>query len=130
MEAKNHEANLAHFTGTDGYHRIQPLARGVIGTDGVNYVAEEMGAHWLISDIMIVVSMKFKHLPFQVWTFKKDADGIGRLTMREDTGEKVRYRQKYEWTDFPLDEIKFYVVHGSLSPEGPLMNIMMLPGEY
>lgn len=126
----DHAATLAHFTGTESYHRIQPLARNVLGTDGVAYIAEEMNAHWLISDIMIVVAMKFRHIPFQVWTFKKNDDGTATLTMQEDKGLKPKYRQKYEWTDFPLDEIKFYAVHGGLSPEGPPMNILMLPGEY
>lgn len=52
------------------------------------------------------------------------------LTMREDMGQKPKYRQKYDYTSFPLDKIEFYAVHGGLSPEGHLMTILMLPGEY
>ena len=52
------------------------------------------------------------------------------LTMREDMGQKPKYRQKYDYTSFPMKEIKFYAVDGSLNPEGPVYKILMLPGEY
>jgi hypothetical protein len=122
--------NLSQFTGTENYHRIQPLASRVLGTDGVAYVAEEMKAHWLVSDIMIAIAVKFRRIPFQVWELKVNDDRTAVLTMREDKGQKPKYRQKYDYTSFPMKEIKFYAVDGSLNPEGPVYKILMLPGEY
>lgn len=129
----DYAAALSQFNGTESYHRIQPLARNVVGTDGVEYVANEMKAHWLISDIMIAIAVKFRNVPFQIWTLKVKDDKTAVLTMQEDTGEKPRYRQRYDYTSFPMKEIKFYAVHGGLSPEGngiSVLNVLMLPGEY
>lgn len=70
-------------------------------------------------------------LELQAMKVKDDKTAV--LTMQEDTGEKPRYRQRYDYTSFPMKEIKFYAVHGGLSPEGngiSVLNVLMLPGEY
>jgi len=71
-------------------------------------------------DIAAVYQCKYRKIPFQVWELKKKEDGTAVLTMKEDSGQPVKYRQEYEWVDFPLNEIKLYVIDG----------VMLLPSEY
>ncbi|MFC1762933.1 DUF6876 family protein [Planctomycetota bacterium] len=86
-------------------------------TDGVQYLAEQAGAYWLIDAI-------FSHRrrePFQIWTLKKNTDDNGAvLTMQEDSGEPIKVRQEMPFTDFPLDQIKLYLIDG----------VVLLPSEY
>ena len=109
------ETNLAQFTGTEHYYKH---FLGIVYTDGVNYLAEKAKAYWLI-DVIASYQPQQKKVPFQLWEFKKTGDA-GVVTMREDTGEPELVRQEIEYTDFPLDEIKFYLIDG----------VLLLPSEY
>ena len=40
--------------------------------------------------------------------------------MQEDTGERAKVRKKIPYTDFPLDEIKLYLID----------NVLLLTSEY
>ncbi len=58
-------------------------------------------------------------LKFQLWTLSVH-ESKGVLTMRADFDQPPTITQEIPFTDFPLDEIRFYVCDGT----------MMLPGEY
>lgn len=104
--------DLQHFTGTTQYfsHHL-----GIMYTDGIQYLAVNAQAYWLIDAI---ASYKRKER-FQVWKFKV-SDNKGVLTMVEDEGKPIKVKQNIKFTDFPLDEIEIWVVDG----------VMILPSEY
>ena len=102
---------------------------GLHFTDGVKYLADRAGAYWLIDAVMSwQAEKKVKHVPFQLWTLKVLRSELGKnknepmaiLEMNEDTGEPIIARQKIEYTDFPMGEIKLYLIDG----------VLLLPSEY
>ena len=109
---------LSGHIGTEAYHRLSIAP--TLATDGVKDLAETAQAYWLISDLSIVASMKFKNVPFQLWEIKVAEDHTAALTMREDTGLPAKYTQKYEYTDFPVGAFSMYLID----------NVLMLPSEY
>ena len=107
------ENELRQFTGTEQYYRHY---LGGLYTDGVQYMAGKAGAFWLLD---VIFSYRRKE-PFQIWTLKVKADKSALVTMREDTGQPVKVRQEIPYTDFPLAEIKLYLIDG----------VLLLPSEY
>jgi hypothetical protein len=130
-------SELSRFTGTSGYHKNWT---GLLYTDGIKYLAEKAECYWLI-DAIASYQHKLKRDPdlarFQLWIlsvakeegerkypFIKIKNDMGcALTCWRDTpkeGVKPSKVQQIEYTDFPLPEIKLYVVDG----------ILLLPSEY
>jgi hypothetical protein len=115
------QGELDQFRGGD--EKYAHWLRRLVYSEGVYYMAERAGAHWLI-DIVASYQMhkKVKNnkrlQEFQLWELKVKTDKNGGksavVTLREDTGEPVVIRQKIEYTDFPLDYIKLYVEGGTL----------------
>ena len=104
-------AELPNFYGSEQNFLYNPvLFPNVLLTDGALFIAEECGAYWL----MDMVSL---HLP----SVRKAGDtfAVARLaaghnsalfSLTDDIPPNVTYAtQAIEYTDFPLDEIKFYV---------------------
>jgi hypothetical protein len=118
---------LSRHTGTMNYYR--DAFTKLVYTDGIKDLAETVGAYWLISDIGVVAKMKFRNVPFQIWRLVVKDDESAVLTMREDTSEPIRYRQKYDMVDFPVGTFEFYIMHGSLDKE-TLDLIALLKSEY
>jgi hypothetical protein len=101
-------ADLAHFTGSEVcYHHA--LMKHIVYTEGVQFLAERAGAYWLI-DIIVSVQHepKVKAEAFQVWTLKTDLEKSTGVVICEDGNGYEVYRQKIDFTDFPLAEIKLY----------------------
>jgi hypothetical protein len=111
---------LHQFTGTDQWYR-HGLMRNVLYTDGVLYLAETGGAHWLVDEIATTQLVRTVAAePFQHWTLRVTAaDRSGVLTCDDGNGNTV-YTKAIEWTDFPLDEVELYFTGG----------VIMLPSEY
>lgn len=115
------QADLAQFTGTENYY--QHWLKRFVYTDGVYYVAETGGAHWLIDAIashqpeLLLDSMLRQ---FQHWILKVDLNNQKAQLICERDSDDVVLTQDIEFTDFPLDEIRFYVVS----------EVLMLPSEY
>ena len=114
METKISESDLNQFIGTENYYRH--WTRCGVFTDGVQYLAKQAGAYWLID---AVFSYRRRE-PFQVWTLKKNDDNSAVLTMQEDSGEPAKVRQKIPFTDFPLNRIKLYLID----------SVLLLTSEY
>ena len=111
------ETDLAQFTGTTQWYK-HPL--GVIYTDGIKYLAEKAGAYWLL-DIVASYQPKHKDKPFQLWNLqvnKKDNSAV--IIMKEDSNQPILVKQEIPYTDFPLEEMEFYCIDGTL----------LLKGEY
>jgi hypothetical protein len=114
------KADLMQFTGSETWYR-HSLVRKVLYTDGVHYVAEAAGAYWLIDDIAFaqldaaVAAEEFQHWKLAVDTAKS----IAVLTCEDGNG-RIVFKKDYTFTDFPLDEIRFYFTD----------NTLLLPTEY
>lgn len=114
---------LRQFTGSASFLRYSPsLFPQAVITEGVEYMADECQAYWLLDAIS-------SHLPsvkddFAVVILTVD-DGKALLTIADDSpANKVYVMQGIDYTDFPLDEIKLYV-----SFDGEYWTIL-LPSEY
>ena len=110
------ERELTQFIGTHRYYRN---FTGLLITDGIKYLADKAGAHWLI-DLVGSYQPALRQVPFQVWEIKVRDDNSALVTMVEDTGEPIKVRQQIPFTDFPLKEFSFYCID----------NVMLLKSEY
>ncbi|MBD2278859.1 DUF6876 family protein [Aphanizomenon flos-aquae] len=127
------QQSLKHFTSTDNYYRH---LLSICHTDGIQYLAQEAQCYWLID---VIASHQTKKLladqmlkDFQLWLLvvgdshefiKPKPHHQAVVTCWGDTPdpEITPYiRQDIEFTDFPLPEIKLFLVQG----------VLMLPGEY
>lgn len=135
MDANEIKSGLAGFYGTEGYHRFSWLYPRLLLTDGAKWLSEVAGAYWLMDAIgshqpKAMKDEKGMLQNMQFWSLKKckSNEKTGRssahLICERDTDD-VAIRQLIEYTDFPLDEIKLYVV-----ADGNGNMIVMLPSEY
>lgn len=115
--------NLNQFTGTESLHKFSILFPRLLLTDGAKFVADSLGAYWLMDIVGSVQHMsKVRHEAFQTWTLKvKNGKGHVEAT---DGNDNVIYRQRIAYTDFPMDEITLYVGHDGEQ------RVIMLPSEY
>ena len=120
------DIDLSNFTGTEAYHRWTPLSRSVL-TDGTKYVAEKLQAYWLFDAIASHLDFNYINgeLPdldmyfSTLTTFNK----TGTLSIEDGNGGVVA-TQGFEYTDFPLPEIKIW------SQNNGSFFVHMLPSEY
>ena len=113
---------LAHFTGSEQLWHQTLLAFKY--TDGVKYVAHEGNAYWLLTDISAFQHQRAmveyaKRDWFQTWKLRVNEDHGATLTCDDGNGQ-ILFTHEYLFTDFPLPEIKFFLVDG----------ILLLPSEY
>ena len=116
------QADLAHFTGSEQLWHQAFIAFKY--TDGVKYVVREGNAYWLLTDISAFQHQRAiveyaKHDRFQTWKLRVKEDQSATLTCDDGNGQ-ILFTHEYLYTDFPLREIKFYLVDG----------ILLLPSEY
>ena len=111
---------LAQFTGSQNFYR-HGLVREVLYTEGVEYVVETAGAHWLLDEIALAQRhiIPVKRENFQVWDLKVNADQTATLTCGDGNGLEV-YAKRIEFTDFPEPGIRFYYADW----------VIHLPSEY
>lgn len=124
---------LSHYYSAAEYFRHWS---GLVYTDGVKYLADSCGAHWLID---LVASYQPRPEPFQIWRLtmlpEEEGEPMAIVEMGEDTNRDGRLvywrnervgdlshatvgpaiRQMIEYTDFPLSEgITLYYENGVL----------------
>jgi hypothetical protein len=77
--------------------------------------------YWLLDEIAIIqpYDKAVAAEEFQVWILTVRPDRKATLTCDDGNG-KIVFTKEIEWTDFPLDEIKFYFTD----------NTILLPSEY
>jgi hypothetical protein len=114
-------ADLRYFTGTEMYHTHRILGgQSMHITDGCQYLRENAGCYWLFDIILIQQSTELMQLePFQRWQLAKQPDGSW-LVMATDGNTITLYKQRIEFSDFPLEEITIYLDEG----------VALLPSEY
>jgi hypothetical protein len=114
---------LREFTGTESYHKhLFPGRSPLLLTDGCAFVREHCNSWWLWDAILIYQSDKIlRNVKFQKWILKRlKKDLSWELTCWEDSGRKPLITQIIEFSDFPLEEIKIWVID----------NVALLPSEY
>lgn len=114
-----HPTDLHQFTGSECFYR-HPLFRGFVYTEGVQYVAEQGGAYWLIEKILSLQTLPtLKAEAFQFWTLDVAENQTATLNCTDGNHRRV-YREDMTFTDFPLKAIQFYLTDRTL----------LLPSEY
>ena len=119
------QANLSQFTGTVNYTRFMG---NLLLTDGVMFLVKN-GAGWILDIIASVRCLpKIRNEEKEFWTLKVDLEQHSAVITATDgdkgDGPIQLYRQVIEYTDFPLKELKLYVIE-----DGPY-KVVMLPTEY
>lgn len=102
MNTLEFENILSQFIGTEKYYRI--THRHLL-TDGTKYLAEEAQCFWLMDAIASHLPKYFTN--YFCVAFLTVKDSKANLTIEDGNGN-VYARQRIEYTDFPLNEIKLY----------------------
>lgn len=109
---------LPYFTGSEQWF-AHWADRRKLYTEGVNFLADTAGAHWLIDEIVLRQRFsKVRAEEFQVWHLRVTGN-TAKLTC-EDGNKNVVHTKNIEFTDFPLDKITLYFTN----------NTVLLPSEY
>ena len=123
METIAIKDELKQFRGTTEYHKhLFPGKSPILLTDGCKYIRDECKAYWLFDAILSYQCDKIlQGINFQIWELNRlKLDLTWQLTCREDTGKKPLIRQSIEYSDFPLDYVKIWVID----------KVALLPSEY
>ena len=125
MDPHTLATQLAQFTGSTTFTR-HGLVRSLLMTEGVAFLADRAGAHWLVDAIA-----SYQHEPvaraepFQAWSLVVDAATRSAvLTMTDGNSPTPLISQQIDWTDFSLAEIALWAI-----AEGD-HRVLMLPSEY
>jgi hypothetical protein len=118
MDKAELQTALTKFTGTENYYRH--WTRAFHYTDGVAFLAENAGAHWLLDHIAAMQKRARRDRElreFQAW--KLTVNGTrGVIACLRDKDDEA-FRDELPFTDFPLAEITLYLQDG----------VLYLPGE-
>jgi hypothetical protein len=123
MEAIEIRNELKQFHGTAEYYKhLFPGKSPILLTDGCKFIRDGCKAYWLFDAILSYQCEKvLKGVNFQVWELKQlRKDLTWQLTCREDTGKKPLVTQSIEYSDFPLDYLKIWLID----------KVALLPSEY
>ena len=115
---------LQNFHGSETIFQI-PLTRTRY-TNGIKYLASVADCYWLITDASVIaknlmdksyfITIDFKRLSLE----EQVAMGHEAVIIYGDGNDNVLEKHKYNFTDFPLDELRLFFVD----------NTLMLPNEY
>lgn len=114
---------LKQFHGTSQYHKhLFPGKSPIIITDGCKYVRDKCNAYWLFDAILSYQCEKvLRSVNFQIWELKRlKKDLSWLLTCREDSDKRPIISQTIEFSDFPIESIKIWLID----------KIALLPSEY
>lgn len=112
-------ADLKQFTGSEEWYR-HPLNRSVTYTQGARYVADQVGAYWLLDEIALgqLAVAAVKAQPFQVW--KLDVKGSRATLSCEDGNNANVFTKEIAFTNFPEPGVILWFTD----------NVILLPSEY
>lgn len=99
---------LDRFCGSEEIYRH--WSRRLYWTEGVQYVAENGGAHWLIDAVASWQTQRaVVREPFQSWRLAKAKTGQSWLLTCDDGNGRIVARQRIAYSDFPLSELKLFL---------------------
>lgn len=110
---------LNNATCSESYHRFSPIPGYPVITDGVLMLAEAAGCYWLLDVIGSHQSNRKLDKSFQVWKLTVDTENDSAVVQGYNDTTLV-VTQKIPYTDFPLEELKLYLMDG----------VILLPSEY
>ena len=112
------ETALSGFIGSECFYRIYPR---VIITDGVKFLCDQAQSYWLIDAVFSYQSIPLvAREPFQVLDLAVNLEQRTGLISVTDGTDQLLFRQKLDFTTFPLPALKLYYTDQTV----------MLPGEY
>ncbi len=114
---------LETFHGTSEYHKhLFPGKSPIILTDGCKFIRDQCKAYWLFDAILSYQGdHRLDGINFQIWELRQQKkDLTWQLTCREDKGKRTLINQSIEFSDFPLDYIKLWLID----------KVALLPSEY
>lgn len=123
METYRIKRQLKEFRGTSQYHKhLFPGKSPILLTDGCEFVRESCKAHWLFDAILSYqLDQRLKNVSFQIWELRQQMKDLSwLLSCQEDSGKKPVISQRIEFSDFPIESIKIWVIQG----------VALLPSEY
>ena len=110
---------MSHATGTTAYHRFSPFPGFPVITDGVQALADAAGCYWLLDIIGSYQNDPKLDKTFQVWTLEIYRPAETAVVNGYNDTDLI-IRQEIPYTDFPLDEVKLFLMDG----------VILLPSEY
>lgn len=117
--------SLRQFTGSSTFTKFSPLFPNVVLTEGAEFLADECGAYWLMDVIASHTPSVPKDETFTIAQLTVNPMNKAFFTLADDSpATKIYANQSISYTDFPLDEIKLYVIR-----EGDEW-VILLPSEY
>ncbi len=119
MNPKFDPADLAHFTGTEHYYRLN---RKCLITDGAKYLADAAKAYWLL-EIAASYLIELGTADWFVLVRLTVKSSRAELTLEDGNGG-IRARQQIPYTDFSADKQVLYA-----NWDGEHW-VIMLPSEY
>jgi len=109
--------NQAH--GSDMYHKFSPIPGFPVVTGGVIALSEAAGCYWLLDIIGRYQTDKGLNPAFQVWKLEVNREDDSAVVRGYNDAELI-ITQEIPFTDFPLDEVKVFLMDG----------VILLPSEY
>ncbi|MGB4057581.1 MAG: DUF6876 family protein [Alphaproteobacteria bacterium] len=108
------QSELRNFCGTETWFR-HSLFRKFLYTEGVQFLAEEAGAYWLV-DMIFGFQEKLAIRQagyFQAWELTVNEGQTATLTC-ENGDCKVVFTHHLTFSDFPLPKIRMFFIHDTL----------------
>jgi hypothetical protein len=111
--------DLVEFSGSTVWVR-HPLAKEILFTEGVLFLAVQAKALWLLDEIVLAQKAKpeLKKEDFQVWDLK--VTGSSAILRCDDGNDHLLWEMPIPFTDFPEPGVKLYFTD----------YVIMLPSEY
>ncbi|MGY2932710.1 hypothetical protein IVB16_33570 [Bradyrhizobium sp. 183] len=95
---------MKDFNGSEEWYR-RPLNRRITFTQGARYVADQVGAYWLLDEIAIaqVGTPLVKAQPFQVW--KLQVSGSRAILLCEDGNDAAVFTKEIAFRQICLRSV-------------------------
>lgn len=136
-KASSANDEFRHHTGSDTRYRHN-LARRVVYTPGVQELAEECQAYWLIDTIAFMVDSPelvkawqkdYRLEALQFWRLEVSQDDSAKLFVQADSGVEPAYLVDIPFTDFPYSSVDIWAgLSGDM--DGRTFWTLYLPSEH
>lgn len=110
---------LNNSMGSESYHKFSPIPGYPVITDGILMLAEATGCYWFLDVIGSYQSNRKLDQSFQVWKLIVNTKNDSAIVQGYNDTTLI-ITQEIPYTDFPLEELKLYLMDG----------VILLPSEY
>jgi hypothetical protein len=99
---------MSQFTGSEHWYRFG-IIPDITCTDGAKYVADTVGAYWLLDEIALAQKYvkEIAAQEFQVWKLTVKDDNSATLIC-EDGNHNAVFSKPIPFTDFPKDGVTLW----------------------